>query len=83
MKAPVKTTPEHVCARLKASHVSGFFTVASSLLVLLASAPPLCASVLDWDNVTWAAGSLTNSYNVIGSAANDITITITPIGNIT
>jgi hypothetical protein len=35
------------------------------------------ALVLDWDSVTWTAGSLNNSYDLNGDAVNDITVTIT------
>jgi hypothetical protein len=35
------------------------------------------ALVLDWDSVTWAPGSLVNSYDLTGDAVNDITVTIT------
>ena len=40
------------------------------------------AITLDWDTVTWTAGSLSNSYDIDGSrAGNDITITVS--GNTT
>ena len=35
------------------------------------------ALVLDWDSVTWAQGSLINSYDLNGDAVHDITVTIT------
>jgi hypothetical protein len=31
---------------------------------------------LDWTNVSWSAGSLSNTYDVDGDAVNDVTITI-------
>lgn len=42
------------------------------------------AVVLDWDAVSWAAGSLTNSYNVDpANAGNDITVGVTANGGAT
>jgi hypothetical protein len=41
------------------------------------TAPQAHALVLDWDSVTWAQGSLINSYDVNGDTVNDVTFTIT------
>ncbi len=39
------------------------------------------AVILDWDSVSWAAGSLTNSYDIDpSSAGNDITVAVTTNG---
>jgi hypothetical protein len=47
-------------------------------LVFLLGGPRFAhALVLDWDSVTWTAGSLNNSYDLNGDAVNDITVTIT------
>jgi hypothetical protein len=50
---------------------------AASLAFLLAGPRVAHAVVLDWDSVTWAPGSLINSYDLYGDAANDITVKIT------
>jgi len=48
----------------------------TGLLLFVAQANAL---ILDWDNVTWAQGSLQNSYDIDPSnPGNDITITISP-----
>jgi len=47
------------------------------LALLGGSARPAQALVLDWDAVVWNDGSLINSYDVGGTAQNDITISIT------
>jgi hypothetical protein len=49
----------------------------NAVLVLLVTAAHAQATVLDWDAVTWAAGSLSNSYDIdASSAGNDVTITV-------
>ncbi len=46
---------------------------AGLLAVLLALAPgPAPAFLLDWDAISWPAGSLSNQYNVDGSPGDDI-----------
>jgi hypothetical protein len=51
-------------------------------LVFLAAGPQVAhALVLDWDTVTWTAGSVNNSYDLNGDAVNDIAINITKQGN--
>jgi hypothetical protein len=37
------------------------------------------AATLDWDSVTWTAGSLQNSYDVTGDGINDIRVTVSAI----
>jgi hypothetical protein len=47
------------------------------LFLLLFLASRVQAITLDWDAVTWTAGSLTNSYDIDPSkAGNDITVTV-------
>jgi hypothetical protein len=56
------------------------FFFSALLLPLLATG--VQAITLDWDTVTWTAGSLSNSYNIDpAKAGNDITVAIT--GNTT
>ena len=52
--------------------------VLASVLALFLLPAHLCAVTLDWDAVTWTAGSLSNSYDIDPSrAGNDITVTVT------
>lgn len=52
--------------------------IALACLVFCAAGPrPARALVLDWDSVTWAPGSLINSYDLNGDTVNDITVKIT------
>lgn len=51
------------------------------LAFCLASSQTARALVLDWDTVSWADGSVNNSYDLTGDAVNDITINITKRGN--
>jgi hypothetical protein len=52
-----------------------FFLFFALLLPLLA--PGVQAITLDWDTVPWAAGSLTQSYDIdAAKAGNDITVTV-------
>jgi hypothetical protein len=61
---------------MKLSRRVWLFSVVS--LVFLLGGPRFAhALVLDWDTVTWTAGSLNNSYDLNGDAVNDITVTIT------
>lgn len=47
------------------------------LLCLCLFAPSINAITLDWDGVTWTAGSLSNSYDIDPSrAGNDVTVTV-------
>ncbi|MGI9087923.1 MAG: hypothetical protein ACR2HH_09325 [Chthoniobacterales bacterium] len=47
------------------------------LLLIALSAEKVSAVTLDWDTVTWAPGSLSNSYNIDPArAGNDITLTL-------
>ena len=41
------------------------------------------ATLLDWDTLTWAAGTLSNSYDLNGDGTKDVTVTITTSGAIT
>jgi hypothetical protein len=50
--------------------------IISILLLSLLLVPPAQEVVLDWSSVSWAAGSLSNTYDVDGDAVNDVTITI-------
>lgn len=55
-----------------------FCVFSAVLLALLAGWTGTAnALVLDWDLVTWAPGSLINSYDLNGDAVNDITARIT------
>jgi len=47
------------------------------LAVLGGWTKPAHALVLDWDSVSWAQGSLINSYDLSGDAVDDITVQIT------
>lgn len=49
-------------------------TLGASVLVAPVPAP---AFVLDWDTISWPAGSLSNEYNVDGVAGNDIRLFFT------
>ena len=52
------------------------------ILVLGSFVPHAQALILDWDGVTWTAGSLSNSYDIDPvRAGNDITVTVS--GNTT
>lgn len=44
---------------------------------LLGGATPTPAALIDWDTLTWAPGSLSNSYDLDPSPGNDVTITMT------
>ncbi|MEM6821785.1 MAG: hypothetical protein AAF558_07600 [Verrucomicrobiota bacterium] len=58
------------CLKLKSvATVVGLFLIVSSQGNAL---------VLDWNNVAWNSGDLTNSYDVDGDSVNDITITVSP-----
>jgi hypothetical protein len=58
------------------------WVIPAACLVFLAAGPQVAhALVLDWDTVTWAAGSVNNSYDLNGDAVNDITLNITKRGN--
>ncbi len=48
-------------------------TVITLCLLLVA---PARGTVLDWSNVSWTAGSLTQTYNLDGDDFDDVTITI-------
>jgi hypothetical protein len=49
-----------------------------AILAMALSAPEARAIVMDWDSATWAAGSLSNSYNIDpAKAGNDITFDVT------
>jgi hypothetical protein len=48
-------------------------TIITLCLLLVA---PAYGTVLDWSNVSWTPGSLTQTYNLDGDAFDDITITI-------
>jgi hypothetical protein len=64
---------------MKLSRHGWVFPVAC--LVFLAAGPQVAhALVLDWDTVTWAPGSVNNSYDLNGDAVNDVTINITKRG---
>jgi hypothetical protein len=52
-------------------------SVVAAIGAFLAAAAPANALVLDWDTVTWAPGSLINSYDLNGDAVNDVTVKIT------
>lgn len=55
-----------------------FCVIAAVCMALgFAVAPRVNALVLDWDGVSWAPGSLVNSYDLNGDAVNDVTVTIT------
>jgi len=55
----------------------------AALVTLLAPAAAR-ALVLDWDGVTWTAGSLSNSYDIDpAKAGNDITVAVTANGGAT
>ena len=45
-------------------------------LCLLLRAMPASGTVLDWSDVAWTPGSLTQTYNLDGDDFDDITITI-------
>ena len=48
-----------------------------AILGVLVSCTTAQAIVLDWDTVTWANGSLSNSYNIDPAfAGNDVTVTV-------
>jgi hypothetical protein len=52
--------------------------VAATCLAFLAAGPRTAqALVLDWDTVSWGAGTLINSYDLTGDAKDDITVKIT------
>lgn len=54
------------------------YVVALACFVFCAAGPRTArALVLDWDSVTWAPGSLINSYDLDGDTVNDITVKIT------
>jgi len=58
--------------------MSGQFSRYLLLATLLLFAGEANAIVLDWDTITWTAGSLSNSYDVDpAKAGNDITISLT------
>src|SRR5215212_2413822 len=51
--------------------------VIGAILMGIFTAGPADALVLDWDSVSWAQGSLINSYDINGDAVTDVTLTIT------
>ena len=53
----------------------------STAAIFLIAAADVHAVVLDWSNVTWAPGSLSNSYDIDGYAGNGNDITIAVSGN--
>ena len=53
------------------------FCVIAALALAVFAAAPARALVLDWDTVSWGAGSLVNSYDLNGDAVNDVTVQIT------
>ena len=54
-----------------------FCVVCAAGLLFLAGSPLAKALILDWDSVSWTAGSLNNSYDLNGDAVNDVTVTLT------
>src|SRR5215212_3270447 len=50
-------------------------------LLAAGAASSRAAVVLDWDSAIWTPGSLSNSYDLNGDAATDITLTVTKRGN--
>jgi hypothetical protein len=62
--------PRHVCV------------VAAACLAFCLAGPRVAhALVLDWDSVSWTAGSLNNSYDLTGDGLNDITVALTAQNN--
>src|SRR3954447_22770996 len=55
--------------------------VLTTIGALLCAAASAHAVVLDWSTVNWTPGSLSNSYDVDGNAANGNDITIAVSGN--
>jgi hypothetical protein len=53
----------------------GRLVVIAAVAIASLLATPARAVVLDWQNVTWNPGDLTNSYDASGDGLNDITIT--------
>jgi len=54
-----------------------YFSRSLLFLCLCLLAPAVQAVTLDWDAVTWTAGSLSNSYDIDpAKAGNDITVTV-------
>jgi hypothetical protein len=48
------------------------------LFLLCATCRPVGATLVDWNTLTWAPGSLSNSYDVDpGHAGNDVTVAVT------
>lgn len=52
-------------------------SVVTAACLLFLAGSQAQAVVLDWDNVAWTPGSLSNSYDLNGDAVNDITVQIT------
>lgn len=55
----------------------GLCAVAIACLAFSTGPQVAHALVLDWDAVTWAPGSTTNSFDLNGDAINDVTIALT------
>ena len=57
--------------------MSSVFRKLVALLAVLFLSTTAKAVILDWDTVTWTAGSLSNSYDVDpANAGNDVTVTV-------
>jgi hypothetical protein len=52
------------------------FALAVVLTLVLAVAGPAHAALVDWDTLTWAQGSLSNTYDLDPSPGNDVTISM-------